>query len=251
MNRRFILLNNKRQRLMVQPMKKIYLSLMILFSLSIQANTTVYMPTAIQQQLITATQKQLRSACEQPHPPLNYTVYALAQQLLLFVHLPDEACQSRSVLAVSFKQGQWQTGEVLDSIPSALHITANKQLWLISHWESEGVLPYLHSSTDGIHWQNIPLPDTKTLDCCFVYLKQLCVSSHQLQIKLTGTEETNQQYWSSPLEKTQNWQTTSALTACTNTELGFDDWQQSTHDKHIWLTSKKRQLKIILPRWLN
>lgn len=231
--------------------KKIHISLMLLFSLSLQAKPNVYtLPQAIEQQIINETAKQLRSACEQPHAPLNYTVYALDKQLLLFVHLPDEACHSRSVLPIHLNKSNWQTGEILDSLPSALYQDPNKQLWLISHWESEGVLPYLHSSSDGIHWQNINLPDTKNIDCCFVYLKQLCVTPTELQIKLTGTDDTNNHYWSQPL-KTNEWHNINALTACSNTEIGFDDWQQTPHGKHIWLESKKRQLKIILPRWLK
>ena len=232
--------------------KKIYISLLLLFSLSIQAKPNVYaLPKTIQQQIINQTAKQLRSDCEQPHAPLNYTVYERDEQLLLFVHLPDEACHARSVLPISFNKGQWQAGAVLESLPSALHTDTHKRLWLISHWESEGVLPYLHLSKDGVHWQNINLPDTKNVDCCFVYLKQLCVTPTELQIKLTGTDDTSTQYWSSPIEKTLNWQTVTGLNACSNTELGFDDWQQSTHGKNIWLESKKRQLKLILPRWLK
>lgn len=230
--------------------KKIHISLLLLLlSLNVQAKT-ITLPKAIHQHLIKQTEKQLRSACEQPHSPLNYSVYSLDKQLLLFAHLPDEACYSRSVLPIYLNKTKWQTGETLDSLPSALYQDPNKQLWLVSHWESEGVLPYLHFSKDRVHWQNINLPDTKNIDCCFVYLKQLCVTPTELQIKLTGTDDTNSQYWSQPL-KTNHWHNINTLSACSNTEIGFDDWQQSTHDHQIWLESKQRQLKIILPRWLK
>jgi hypothetical protein len=245
---------------MVNHLKKnSYFGLLLLVSVCAQAKPLVYsLPQSLQRQLKVATEQRQRGECEQKPASFNNTFYALGDKLLLFIGLPDYFCYSRSFMPITVdSKGRWQAGDVIESMPTSLHIDTTQQLWLISHWEVEAIVPFLHHSTDGVHWQEIKLPQTK-IDCCFVSLKQICITPPQLELKLAGVDDTQVENWSTSLtdslQSTPNWQPSNqASKQCQTTPLTSGDWQQkiSPNGKNIWLESATHHRKIILPRWLN
>lgn len=240
--------------------KNLYIGLLLLVSVCTQAKTQVYtLPKTLQHQLKIETQQRQRGECEQTSVPFSYTFYTVSDKLVLFIGLPDYFCYSRSFMSITVdKKGHWQAGNVIESSPTSLLTDTKKQLWLISHWEVEAVVPFLHHSTDGVHWQDIKLPQT-TIDCCFVWLKQVCTTPHHIQLKLAGINDAQIQYWSTTLDDslkaTPTWQKSNHqdTNQCPSTELSSGDWQQKTSPdgKNVWLESATHHIKIVLPRWFK
>lgn len=230
-----------------------------------QAVTRVYkMPQAVLQKLKTETEQRQRGECEQQNRELfSSHFYALPNKLLLLIGLPDYFCHSGSFMPITVdSQGHWEAGTVIESLSTELLTDATQGLWLISHWEIEAVFPLLHHSTDGIHWQEITLPKPTTIDCCFTYLKQVCVSDAKIRLKITGIDDMPQEYWetklSDSLSTTPAWQKLAAPppeheSLCQTKPLTSGDWQRkpAANTKEIQFQSATQAMTVIIPRWLK
>lgn len=228
-----------------------------------QANSKVYkMPQTLVQKLKTETEQRQRGECEQQHLELfSDHFYALSDgKLLLLIGLPDYFCHSGSFMPVTIdNQGHWNTGAVIESLPTELLTDKARRLWLVSHWEIEGVFPFLHHSTDGSHWQEISLPKPQNIDCCFQYLKQVCVVEAQIQLKFTGIDDTPVEYWgttvSDSLTSTPHWQKLAPQQLkndklCQINPLTNGDWQRTlTADgNEVRFQSAIQGITVIIPR---
>lgn len=217
------------------------------------------MPDDLVKRLHTETAQRQRGECDKQREFASATFFALNQKLLVLIGLPDYFCHASSFLPVTIdKQGHWQAGAVIESYPTFLLHDNSEQLWLVSHWEIEGVYPLLHHSLDGAHWQEISLPKERQVDCCFEYLKQVCPSDSLLQLKFTDMDEVKAGYWqttrSESLKAAPNWQKSSpAPQQCRATSVTIGDWQRQeiAHHAQIQFYSATQGFKVQIPRWLK
>jgi hypothetical protein len=239
--------------------------LFILSNLSLaQPVANVYkMPPSLVTQLKAETEQRQRGECEKKPEFSIKNFYSLNHKLLLFIGLPDYFCNASSFMPVTVDaQGHWEAGAVIESYPSFLLTHKTQQLWLVSHWEIEGVFPLLHFSTDAIHWQEISLPKPEKIECCFHYLKQVCVNESSIQLKMTGIEDAPIEYWQTSindsLTTTPHWKklTTEQIKndqQCKAEPMISGDWQQqlARNGNEIWIQSATSSIKVIIPRWLK
>lgn len=226
---------------------------------------TYKMPTSLIARLKSETEQRQRGECEQKNREFNSSqFYAFNDdKLLLLLGLPDYFCNASSFLPVTIdSHGNWNAGAVLESYPTFLLADRKQQLWLVSHWEIEGVFPLLHHSVDGANWQEINLPKQRQIDCCFEYLKQVCLSNSQIQVKFSGIDDVQIGYWQTTLNDSlspsPHWQKTNAEkiippSQCETTVLTGGDWQRkiSKNNLEISFQSTKQRFKVIVPRWLK
>lgn len=219
------------------------------------------MPKTLLKRLKAETEQRYRGECEQKRSLDSDDFYALADgKLLFFIGLPDYFCNASSFMPITVdNQGHWESGAVIESHPFLLMTDAARRLWLVSHWENEAVFPLLHYSIDGVHWQEINLPQARKIDCCFEYIKQICLLEPEIQVKFTGIDDTQAEYWAATvsdiLKTTPNWQklTPQQLkndNQCQTTPLEQADWQRKTTDTEIRFQSAEQQVSVIIPRWL-
>lgn len=244
----------------------ILVNLTYLSTIYAQPAPRVYkMPRALVNRLKVETEQRQRGDCSQKNREFaSSQFYALTNDhLLLLIGLPDYFCNASSFMPVVINRlGNWNAGAVFESYPSFLLTDNKRQLWLISHWEIEGVYPLLHHSLDGVHWQEISLPKERKIDCCFQYLKQVCLSESQIQLKFTGMDDTPVEYWqttvSDSLKAAPNWQKTNTEKIipppqCQTTALTSGDWQRkiTPNGAKTSFQSAHRNLKVEIPRWLK
>lgn len=217
---------------------------------------TITLPPTLLSELKTATEQRDKGECEQKNRELFSTdFYALNDKLLILVGLPDYFCHASSVMPVTVDtSGHWQTGTVIESYPSLLLQDDAQHLWLVSHWEHEAVFPLLHHSVDGVHWQEIHLPKLR-IECCFVWLKQLCIAESKIQLKFTGMDNAPVEYWQTTvndsLHATPKWQQhTQVLKNCQTQPLTHGDWQRNAAKEEVLFHSAARAMTVILPKWL-
>lgn len=225
-----------------------------------QAAIGVYkMPASLINRLKAETEQRQRGDCEQKKRELvSNKFYALNNgKLLLLIGLPDYFCNASSFMPVTIdKQGHWNAGAVQESYPSVLLTDARQELWLVSHWEIEAVYPLLHHSIDGINWQEINLPKERKIDCCFQYIKQVCINDSHIRLKFTGLEDTPVEYWTTSLndslKSAPDWKKTSPQ-QCKAVELTSGDWQRkvAANQAEISFQSALQGFKVIIPRWLK
>lgn len=230
-----------------------------------QPETRVYkMPETLLQKLKTETGQRQRGECEQKKRELfSSHFYALDNKLLLLIDLPDYFCNSGSFIPVTVdSQGHWEAGNVIESLPTELLTDTAHQLWLVSHWEIEAVVPLLHHSIDGVHWQEISLPKERKIDCCFEYIKQICINASQIQLKFTGLDDSPVEYWrttvNDSLKATPVWQKLppqqlNNQQQCQSTPLSNGDWKRkpSANASEIQFQSAMQHISVIIPHWLK
>ncbi len=235
------------------------LNLLCLPALYAQPKIPVYtMPAALVNRLKAETEQRQRGECEQKQREFGSNhFYALNGKLLLLIALPDYFCNASSFMPVTIdKQGHWDAGAVLENYPTFLLTDSSQQLWLASHWEIEGVYPVLQRSIDGINWQEISLPKERKIDCCFQYLKQVCLNNSQIQLKFTGLDDTPVEYWatsvSNSLKPSPDWKKVSPQ-HCQATAVTAADWQRKTsaNGAQISFESETQGFKALIPRWLK
>ena len=223
------------------------------------------MPAALVNRLKTETLQRQRGDCEQKKREFStHQFYALNHnKLLLLVGLPDYLCHASSFMPVVVDStGNWHVGAVLESYPTFLLADNSQQLWLASHWEIEGVFPLLHHSLDGEHWQEINLPKERNIDCCFEYIKQVCINKSHLQLKFSGMDDTQTGYWQTSIEDslkaTPNWQKLNSEKVtppeqCQITTLSSGDWQRAITNsgEEVSFYSATHRFTVIVPRWLK
>lgn len=240
--------------------KVLFLMAIVLANLtSIHAHAaTIKMPKTVLTQLKIATEQRQKGECEQKKLELlSADFYALNNgNLLILIGLPDYFCHASSFMPVTVdKSGHWKVGTVIESYPSLLVSDAQQQLWLVSHFEHEAVFPVLHHSIDGVHWQEINLPKSRHIDCCFEWIKAICITESQLQLKFTGIDNARVEYWQTPisdsLKTTPNWQKMAAQ-QCQMTALTSGDWQRkpATNGTEILFHSATAQVTVSIPKWL-
>ena len=217
------------------------------------------MPATLVNRLKTETEQRQRGECEQNKREFSsHQFYTLNNgKLLILIGLPDYFCNASSFMPVTVdNQGHWEAGAVLESYPTFVLTDSHQQFWLISHWEIEGVYPVLHHSIDGVNWQEISLPKERKFDCCFQYIKQVCFSDAQIQLKFTGIDDTPVEYWatsvSDSLSPVPNWKK-SNLQKCQTTPLTSGDWQRKVSAKAtaVRFQSATQRFKVLIPRWLK
>lgn len=235
-------------------------------SLSHAKPPNVYkMPLFLFEQLRKETEQRRRGECEQKKQALNSThFYALTDnKLLILIELPDYFCYSSSFMPVTINnQGQWEMSSVIESRPSELLTDTTGQLWLLSYFENEAVFPILHHSIDGKNWQEINLPKSSGIDCCFEYIKQICVKDAKIQLKLTGIDDTQQEYWETTVKDsvttTPHWQKLAAKyvknsNLCETKPLTNGNWQRnfSKNNEEVSFKSATIPITITIPAWLK
>lgn len=236
------------------------LNLLCLPALYAQPKVQVYkMPADLVNRLKAETGQRLRGECEQKKREVGSNqFYALDNgKLLLLIGLPDYFCNASSFMPVTVdKLGHWNAGAVLENYPTFLLTDSNQQLWLTSHWEIEGVYPVLHHSVDGVTWQEISLPKERKIDCCFQYLKQVCLNNSQIQLKFTGIDDTPVEYWATSitdsLKPVPDWKKVNPQ-QCQATAITSGDWQRKTsaNGADISFESTAQGFKVVIPRWLK
>ncbi len=228
--------------------------------------TVVYkMPSNLVARLKAETEQRDRGECEQKKRELiSSTFYALSpNKLLILIGIPDYFCHASSFMPVTVdSQGYWQIGTVLESYPSVLLLDESQGLWLVSHWEHEAVFPFLHYSTNGLNWQEINLPKSRQVDCCFEWLKQVCVTDSTVQLKFAGMNDARVEYWQTTINEslkiTPRWrksllQKIKKTQHCQTVPLGVEDWQRrpAPNGTEIWFYSVKQAFSVVIPRWLE
>lgn len=223
------------------------------------------MPAVLVNRLKTETLQRQRGECEQKNREFNsHSFYALNNnKLLLLLGLPDYFCNASSFMPVVIdSSGNWRAGVVFESYPTFLLSDSSQQLWLASHWEIEGVFPLLHHSLDGVYWQEISLPKERNIDCCFEYIKQVCINKLHIQLKFSGMDDTQTGYWQTSIDdslKTMpNWQKLDGgkiilPEQCQAIALTGGDWQRTVtkNGEEVSFQSATQGFKVIVPRWLK
>lgn len=243
-------------------LNKVFILLNLLCSPELYAQPTIpvyQMPAALVNRLKAETAQRQRGECEQKQREFgSHQFYALNNaKLLLLIGLPDYFCNASSFMPVTIdKLGHWETGAVLENYPTFLLTDSRQQLWLTSHWEIEGVYPVLQHSIDGVNWQEVSLPKERHIDCCFQYLKQVCLNNSQIQLKFTGIDDTPVEYWATgvtdSLKSAPDWKKTSPQ-PCQATAITTGDWQRKTsaNGTGISFESTTQGFKVVIPRWLK
>jgi hypothetical protein len=243
----------------------IFLSGFVVQPLSYAAKTRpVYnMPDSLLKQIRLETEQRSRGECEQRKELDSTKFYALNNQLFVLLGLADYFCHSSSFMPITIdKQGHWQAGAVIETQPMELFSDANGQLWMLSYFEHEAVVPYLHHSKDALHWQEISLPKSRQIECCFEYIKQLCLSGDKIGLKFTGIDENPVEYWqtavANSLTASPSWQKLSLTPAadfqqCENKSLTAGSWQRtlSKNGRQVNFQSPNSAFQVRLPRWLK
>lgn len=126
--------------------------------------------------------------------------------LLILVALPDYRCDSNSFVPVRFAlDGTWSIGQRIEGQASFFMAANMNDLWLLSHWVIEGVSPLLHHSQNGTDWQQLDLPNSKLIDCCFVHVSKFCVSQQNIAVSYEAGEFAPQGYWTKSFNE-DKWQ---------------------------------------------
>lgn len=237
-----------------------------IFNTASYAETASYtLPPALQQQLKLATEQLRKGECEEAKLPLSSELfYSLPTgELLILMGLPSYMCQIGSFMPIVVdRQGHWSWSDALDGYPALLLTDSVHGYWLVSHGEIEGVYPELRHSRDGLHWQDIVLPESRNIDCCFEWLKQVCEVDGQIQLQLSGMDDEVVGYWSTTLNDsltaTPHWQKLTPeqvqpAKQCQATPLNQGNWQRklSENGKTVRFQSTQQRSTVVIPYWLK
>ncbi|MDD2776306.1 MAG: hypothetical protein PHU06_10145 [Gallionella sp.] len=230
------------------------------------AETAVYtLPPALQQQLKLATEQLRKAECDEAKLSLSSELfYSLPTgELLILMGLPSYMCHIGSFMPTMVdRQGHWSWGDAIDGYPALLLTDSTRGYWLVSHGEIEGVYPELRHSRDGLHWQEITLPESRNIDCCFEWLKQVCEVDGQIQLQFSGMDDEVTGFWSTTLNDsltaTPHWQKRTPeqvqpATQCQTTPLNQGNWQRklSPNGKTVRFQSTQQRSTVVIPNWLK
>lgn len=241
------------------------IALLILGTASYAETATYTLPPALQQQLKLATEQLRKAECDEAKLPLSSELfYSLPTgELLILMGLPSYMCYIGSFMPMMMdRQGHWSWGDAIDGKPALLLTDRTRGYWLVSHGEIEAVYPELRHSLDGLHWQEIVLPESRNIDCCFEWLKQVCEVDGKIQLQFSGMDDEVVGYWSTTLNDsltaTPHWQKlepeqVQPATQCQTTPLNQGDWQRkiSTNGKLVRFQSMQQGNAVVIPHWLK
>ncbi|MDD4963843.1 MAG: hypothetical protein PHI11_08000 [Gallionella sp.] len=236
------------------------------FSTTCYAETASYtLPPALQQQLKLATEQLRKAECDEAKLPLSSELfYSLPTgELLILMGLPSYMCQIGSFMPMRVdRQGYWSWGDAIDGYPTLFLTDSTQGYWLVSHGEIEAVYPELRHSRDGLHWQEIVLPESRKIDCCFEWLKQVCEVDGKIQLQFSGMDDEVTGFWSTTLNdsltSTPHWQKlepeqVQPTTQCQTTPINHGNWQRklSENGKTVRFQSKQQRSTVVIPYWLK
>ncbi len=230
------------------------------------AESTIYtLPIALQQQLKLATEQLRKGECDDEKQPLSSELfYSLPTgELLILMGLPSYMCHIGSFMPIMVDhQGHWSWHDAIDGYPALLLTDSTQGYWLVSHGEVEGVYPALRHSRDGLHWQEIVLPESRNIDCCFEWLKQVCEVDGKIQLQFSSMDDEVTGFWSTTLNDshaaTPHWQKLTPeqiqpATQCQTAPLGQGNWQRKPNQQaqSVQFQSTQPGNTILIPLWLK
>lgn len=174
--------------------------LILLLTLTLTLFATNSMPKSIQDQLCQRLAYD-DNRCENGSA-IEYKTHHLMNngKLLLFVYLnPLTSVHPYipvSKIAVTVDpNGKWEIAQkpnIIEEEINAIYTDPYENLWLLAHWQIEGVYPMLYYSRDGVNWKATILPEKREIDCCFEALEEPHFGINDLTLTFNNMQTSNE-----------------------------------------------------------
>jgi len=143
-------------------------------------------------------------------------------------------------------KGENNVSEVIESV----HQDSNGEIWIVAHWQIEGVYPIVLHSHDGSVWKAILLPENRKVNCCFERLDKLCFQENSIALTFTDLDNEVVKSWKSTyqsaISSNPTWE--SVVTVPTNClkETNSTAWSIKKSENTITFTHKQTKIDVVL-----
>jgi len=181
--------------------------------------------------------------------------------ILLFVNhhepLNENIQMSEKILLLLTKEGQTlnTTGEnhFQEDITS-IQQDDKGGIWVVAHWQMEGVYPRLFYSKNGKSWKVIKLPSNQEF-CCFLFLNEVCLDKKYIGLKFEGyTQKNNKEdtqrafksTYAEALSQNPKWKSIPLSSKKCSTPTHKSDWKITQTQKAIFFHHLKSGKKFTM-----